>query len=137
MRLSLVPLSIILGVAVSTTSASCLDQISANTMGVFSGVPLTFASGYLNGSACAYHCDALELCNAWLYSVAGGECQLYKQKALSTFKSQKFMYGICGGHTPKIASSSAAPVHSASSSMVSNAPIATPSALGAHGAVLN
>ncbi|OOF90905.1 hypothetical protein ASPCADRAFT_134931, partial [Aspergillus carbonarius ITEM 5010] len=103
-------------------SSTCLDHISPNTMAVFSGAPYTFVTNYENGSACAGYCDRLPECTAWLYSVRGGECQLYKATALSTFTSQHFMYGICDGHRPPAASSSVAVVSASptASAAVSN-----------------
>ena len=93
---------------ICTVSSTCLDQISANTMAVFSGAPFAFATNYGNGSACASYCDRLPKCAAWLYSVRGGDCHLHKASALSTFTSQHFMYGICDGYRPPASSSSVA-----------------------------
>ncbi|RAH65561.1 uncharacterized protein BO66DRAFT_462037 [Aspergillus aculeatinus CBS 121060] len=89
---------VLLSEAVGRVSGnSCLDRVSANTMAVFSGAPFALAPRYDNGSACAGYCDGLAECHAWLYSARGGDCQLYKKTALSTFPSQHFMYGVCGG----------------------------------------
>ncbi|PYH43496.1 uncharacterized protein BP01DRAFT_402590 [Aspergillus saccharolyticus JOP 1030-1] len=95
---------------------SCLDQVSANTMAMFSGAPFALAPRYDNGSACAGYCDNLAECHAWLYSVRGGDCQLYKKTALSTFSSQQFMYGVCGSRLPP--SSSVAAAAAANSAVV-------------------
>ncbi|RAK76377.1 uncharacterized protein BO72DRAFT_459610 [Aspergillus fijiensis CBS 313.89] len=90
---------VLLSEAVGRVSGnSCLDRISANTMAVFSGAPFALAPRYDNGSACAGYCDGLAECHAWLYSARGGDCQLYKKTALSTFPSQHFMYGVCGSN---------------------------------------
>lgn len=92
--------------AIHTVSGTCLSRISNNVMAVFSGAPFAFATNYRNVSACAGYCDGLFECAAWLYSVKGGECQLYKATALSTFTSQHFIYGICDGyHLPSSSSS--------------------------------
>lgn len=101
-------LSVILLDAVCTVSGTCLDQVSSNTMAIFNGAPFAFAKDYGSGQECAGFCDKLSECNAWLFSERGGECQLYKANALSTFKSQHFTYGICNGHRSSPASSSVA-----------------------------
>ncbi|PYI22782.1 hypothetical protein BO99DRAFT_409575 [Aspergillus violaceofuscus CBS 115571] len=103
---------VLLSEAVGRVSGnSCLDQVSANTMAVFSGAPFALATRYDNGSACAGYCDGLAECHAWLYSARGGDCQLYKKIALSTFSSQHFMYGVCaGGGSRRLPSATAASV---------------------------
>ena len=98
MKLSSYFISLLFATA-GNTYASCLDHISANTMGIFSGAPFAFTTNYETGSQCASYCDSLAECTSWLYSVRGGECQLHKGSPLSTFSSQHFMYGVCDGHS--------------------------------------
>lgn len=115
--------------AIHTVSGTCLGRVSNNIMAVFSGAPFAFAMNYRNGSACAGYCEGLRECTAWLYSVKGGECQLYKTTALSTFTSQHFVYGICDGlHLP--AASSSLVVVSATSPYPDPTPVASTTVSG-------
>ncbi|RDH20726.1 hypothetical protein M752DRAFT_266277 [Aspergillus phoenicis ATCC 13157] len=129
MKLSSFVISLLL-TTVGNASAGCLDHISANTMAIFSGAPLAFATDYQTGSQCASYCGSLAECMSWLYSVRGGECQLYKGTALSTFSSQHFMYGVCDGHrnltTPSAGSSVAAPASPSTSTVFSAMTSGTP-----------
>ncbi|PYI14732.1 hypothetical protein BO99DRAFT_416543 [Aspergillus violaceofuscus CBS 115571] len=100
-------------------------------MAVFSGAPFALATRYDNGSACAAYCDGLAECHAWLYSARGGDCQLYKKTALSTFPSQHFMYGVCSSPSATAASitASSAVIVVVGSPTSSDIGVPTPAAL--------
>ncbi|KAH1330077.1 hypothetical protein KXV31_002888 [Aspergillus fumigatus] len=98
-------------------SASCLNNIQNNTIGFFSSAPLTFSYKHPSAFHCAFKCEKLEHCQAWLYADPG-DCQLYRRAALSTASNPNFLYGLCDGASPR-------PSPSASPSMTSGAVVPT------------
>ncbi|KAH1949415.1 hypothetical protein KXV69_004086 [Aspergillus fumigatus] len=72
-------------------SASCLNNIQNNTIGFFSSAPLTFSYKHPSAFHCAFKCEKLEHCQAWLYADPG-DCQLYRRAALPTASNPNFLY---------------------------------------------
>ena len=92
----LVTLSL-LAFPISAKSTSCSSGYASNTVGVFSGAPITF-SVKLNGPvACGQKCDSVDKCEAWLYTESSGKCELYRRKALHVTSNLGFAYGTCDG----------------------------------------
>ncbi|KAF4159663.1 hypothetical protein CNMCM6936_002223 [Aspergillus lentulus] len=102
--------------SIQMTSASCLNYIKHDTIGLFSGAPLTFGYDYATASDCAFKCEKLEGCRAWLY-VAGGSCELYRKEAVGTASSPNFFYGVCGAPASSAAASTPASTPAASGSV--------------------
>lgn len=100
------------------TSASCLNYIKHDTIGLFSGAPLAFGYDYATASDCAFKCEKLEGCRAWLY-VAGGSCELYRNEAVGTASSPNFFYGVCGAPASSAPASTPAASGSVSATPVS------------------
>ncbi|PWY81689.1 hypothetical protein BO94DRAFT_547955 [Aspergillus sclerotioniger CBS 115572] len=113
---------------ISAKGTNCWSGYASDTIGVFSGAPITF-SMKLNGPvACGQKCDSVDKCAAWLYTESSGKCELYRRNALHISSNLGFAYGTCDGSSALLnntTSSSAARVSSisvqASVTTVSNA----------------
>ncbi|PTU21964.1 hypothetical protein P175DRAFT_0492576 [Aspergillus ochraceoroseus IBT 24754] len=79
-----------------SSSPTCSESISDNTISFFSQAPITFSYGIASAPDCAARCADLVSCQAWLYSTSGQECQLYRDQPVYQSANPLFVSGFCG-----------------------------------------
>ncbi|PYI03578.1 hypothetical protein BO78DRAFT_389303 [Aspergillus sclerotiicarbonarius CBS 121057] len=90
---------------ISANSTNCSSGYASNTVGVFSGAPITFSVKLNSPVDCGQKCDSVDKCAAWLYTESSGKCELYQRNALHVSSNPGFAYGTCDGSSAVLNSS--------------------------------